>query len=203
MPVDPRDPVAAHTLSRGRCYLYLAPCAYEDLAKVGFSRDPLQRLQSLHRRWFEFFLPERIALVELDTVREARVLEGALKRELAELNTPVPLTIAREAAGHGEWYRGASDRLARFVRHLAAEGHRVHAPADAWLRDALQARADLLYSWTEAALSVDELELRAGPTPAQRTVRDALDAYAAFGLEVQERVPAAVWRWYRAGGGRS
>lgn len=202
MPVDPRDPAAAHTLSRGRCFLYVAPCAYEDLTKIGFSRDPLQRLQSLHRRWFEFFMPERIALVELDTVGEARALELALKRELVELNTPVPLTIAREAAGHGEWYRGASDRLMQVVRQLAAQGHRVHSPVAPWLRDALQARAELLYSWTEAALSVDELELRAGLTPAQRAVRDVLDAYTAFDLELQERLPPAVWRWFRAGGGR-
>lgn len=201
MPVDPRDPSASHTLSRGRCFLYIAPCAYEDLAKIGFSRDPLERLHSLHRRWFEFFLPARISLVELDTVREARALELALKRELTDLNTPVPLTIAREAAGHGEWYRGASDRLTQFVRQLETQGHRVHAPADAWFRDALQARADLLYSWTEAALSVDELELRARITPAQRAVRDVLDAYAAFDVELKERLPPAVWRWYRGGMG--
>ena len=72
MPIDPRDPSHAQTASRGHCFLYVAPCAYEDLLKLGFSRDPLQRLQALHRRWFEFFAPERIALVEVDAVREAR-----------------------------------------------------------------------------------------------------------------------------------
>jgi len=45
MPIDPRDPASLGTLSRGRCFLYVFPCAYEDLLTLGFSRDPLQRLQ--------------------------------------------------------------------------------------------------------------------------------------------------------------
>ena len=201
MPIDPRDPASIRTLSRDRGFVYVAPCAYEDLLKVGYSRDPLQRLQTLHRRWFEFFAPERIVLVETDTVREARAIELGLKHALADWNAPVPLTIAREAAGHGEWYRGASATLDRSVGALHDSGHRVHAPAWAWLRHALEARGELLYAWTDASLSVDELELRAGATAAQRVVRDALDAYAAFGIPLEERLPSAVWRWYRAGGG--
>ncbi len=201
MPIDLRDPASVHTASRGRCFLYVAPCAGEDLLKIGFSRDPLQRLQSLHRRWFEFFDLDRIALAELDTVREARALELSLKRLLADRNTNAPLTVERAAAGLGEWYRGAGDELARFFDELPARGHRVHVPAGSWLRAALEARTDLLYAWTDAALTVDELELRAGPTPAQRVVRDALDACAALGIDFAERVPETVLRWYRAGGG--
>ena len=201
MPIDSRDPASIRTLSRNRGFVYVAPCAYEDLLKLGYSRDPLQRFQALHRRWFEFFAPERIALIETDTVREARAIELALKRELTEWNAPVPLTIARAAAGHGEWYRGASDHLARSLYALQEAGHRVHAPARDWLRQALQTRGELLYAWSEAALTVDELELRAGPTPAQRVVRDALDAYVAFGIAPEEWLPPAVCRWYQAGGG--
>lgn len=201
MPIDPRDPASVRTLSRHRCFVYVAPCAYEDLLKLGHSRDPLQRLQSLHRRWFEFFAPERIALVETDTVREARAIELALQHELAEWNAPAPLTVLREAGGHGEWFRGAGARLEDAVRALEAQGHRVHAPATDWLRAALRARSDLLHEWTNAALTIDELELRAGTTPVQRVVRDALDACAAFDIALEERLPPAVWRWYRAGGG--
>jgi T5orf172 domain-containing protein len=201
VPVDPRDPASVRTLSRARCFVYVAPCAHEDLLKLGHSRDPLRRFQSLHRRWFEFFAPERIALVEADTVREARAIELALKHRLADWNAPVPLTVAREAGGHGEWYRGASAQLERAVSDLERQGHRVHVPALAWLRDALQARSDLLYAWTESALSVDELELRAGTTPAQRIVRDVLDAYPALGIPLEEHLPPSAWRWYEAGGG--
>jgi T5orf172 domain-containing protein len=201
MPVDLRDPAATRTPSQGQCFLYVFPCAYEDLLKVGFSRDPLQRLQALHRRWYEFFDPERIVLVETDTVREARALELSTKHRLADLNAPAPMTVAHEAGGHGEWYRGAGAQLEVFVRQLRRQGYRTHAPADDWLRQALHDRCELLYSWTEALLTVDELELNAGSTPGQRIVRDALDAFSAVDIALDEWLPAAVLRWYRAGGG--
>src|SRR4249919_2351203 len=176
MPIDPRDPASLCTLSRGRCFLYVFPCAYEDLLKLGFSRDPLQRLQSLHRRWFEFFDPNRMALVETDRVRDA--------------------------GGHGEWYRGAGAHLWTAVQRLAARGYGVHAPARGWLRRELERRCELLYSWSEALLGVDELDLRAGPTRAQQVARDVLDAYTAFDIALEPWLPANVLRWYGAGGGR-
>ena len=200
-PVDPRDPASIRSLSRGRCYLYVAPCINEDLLKLGFSRDPLERLQSLHRRWFELFDPDRTLLVELDTVREARALELELQRELALHNAPAPLTVERAAGGQGEWYRGAGAGLEESMRRLAARGHAVHAPAREWLRNALRARGELLFSWSQAILTPDELELRAGITPAQAVVRDALDAYEALDLAPDAWLPAEVLRWYRAGGG--
>jgi hypothetical protein len=200
MPIDPRDPASLGTLSRGRCFLYVFPCAYEDLLKLGFSRDPLQRLQSLHRRWFEFFDPNRMALVETDRVRDARALELALKYELAEFNAPVPLTVARDAGGHGEWYRGAGAHLGAAVQRLAALGYGVHAPARDWLRRELERRCELLYSWSEALLGVDELDLRAGPARAQQVARDVLDAYTAFNIVLEPWLPANVLRWYAAGG---
>lgn len=202
MPVDPRDPAATRTLSRNRCFLYVAPCAYEDQLKLGFSRDPLHRFQSLHRRWFEFFDIERIALVETETVRDARSLESRFKREFAAFNAPVPLTVAREAGGEGEWYRGAGAPLATALQSLVAEGYAVHTPAWRWLHDRLLQRRELLYSWTEAMLTVDELEHRAGPTPTQWAVRDALDAFRAFDIPLDGSLPTAVLRWYREGGGQ-
>ena len=39
----------------GRSYVYLLPCRDADLAKIGYSRSPLQRFQTLHPRWFEYF----------------------------------------------------------------------------------------------------------------------------------------------------
>ena len=202
MPVDPRDPAATRTLSRNRCFLYVAPCAYEDQLKLGFSRDPLQRFQSLHRRWFEFFDVDRIALVETETVRDARSLETRFKREFAEFNAAVPLTIAPEAGGHGEWYRGALAPLGTALQSLEGAGYALHAPAGDWLRDRLMQQRELLYSWTEAMLTVDELEQRAGATPGQWAVRDALDAFRAFAIPLDEALPAAVLRWYRDGGGQ-
>jgi hypothetical protein len=201
MPVDPRDPAATRTLSRNRCYLYVAPCAYEDQLKLGFSRDPLRRFQSLHRRWFEFFDVDRIALVETETVRDARSLESRFKHEFAEFNATVPLTIAREAGGHGEWYRGAQAQLELALPSLGNEGYAVHAPARDWLRERLMQQRELLYSWAEAMLTIDELEHRAGPTPAQDAVRDGLDAFRALAIPFEDSLPSAVLRWYREGDG--
>ena len=41
--------------SSGPSFVYVLPCFGEDLAKIGMSRDPLDRFQTLHLRWFEFF----------------------------------------------------------------------------------------------------------------------------------------------------
>ena len=181
----------------GYCYVYIFPCAWEDHCKIGFSRDPLSRIQALHRRWFEFFDLGNGVLVETETVRDARDLELELRRPLAVHNAPAPMTVRREAAGHTEWFRGASSQLQQAVCLLEQRGHLVHAPLDKWLRPALLARSDRLYAWTQAQLSLDELDGSAGPTPMQSLVRDTLDAYAALSIDLEPLLPPEVNRWYR------
>ena len=187
--------------SRGHCYLYVFPCAWEDHCKLGFSRDPLSRLQALHRRWFEFFDLDRGLLVEAETVRDARDLELELRRPLHEHNAPAPMTVRREAAGHTEWYRGASAQLQQAGAMLECRGHTVHAPLRAWLQPELRRRSDQLYAWTQAQLSPDELEGLTGATPAQRRVRDALDACEALAIDLEPLLPPQVHRWYRGSAG--
>ena len=68
MPVGPPDS-GRSIPSRGRCFLYVFPCDWEDLLKLGISRDPLDRVQALHPRWFEFFDLGRGFLVEFYRVR--------------------------------------------------------------------------------------------------------------------------------------
>jgi len=180
----------------GYCHVYIFPCAWEDHCKIGFSRDPLSRIQALHRRWFEFFDLDHGAVVETETVRDARDLELELRRPLAAHNAPAPLTVRREAAGHTEWFRGGALRLNQTIGLLEKRGHAVHTPLRRWLRPALLARSDRLYSWTQAQLSEDELDNRAGPTPLQGMVRDTLDAYAALKIELEPLLPPEVIRWY-------
>lgn len=180
----------------GYCFVYVFPCPWEDHCKIGFSRDPLSRIQALHRRWFEFFDLDHGALVETETVRDARDLELELRRPLAAHNAPAPLAVRREAAGHTEWFRGATPRLEQAVHSLGKRGHAVHAPLRTWLRPALLARGDRLYSWARAQLSPDELDGCAGPTPTQAIVRDTLDAYAALDIELETLLPPEVIRWY-------
>lgn len=185
--------------SHGPAFLYVLPCAYEDLLKLGFSRDPLARLQAFSPRWFEMFDLDRALLVETETVRDARVLELRLRRALAVHNAPAPLLARDEAGGRTEWYRGAYATLADEVVRLGAHGHDVHAPARPWLRERMRERQELLHAWTHAMLDVDELESTRAPfTPAQRAVRDALDACVALDLDPEPCLPDAVRDWYRA-----
>ena len=181
-----------------RCHLYVFPCAYEDLLKLGFSRDPLARMQQLHPRWFEFFDLDRAFAVETERERDARDLELRYRRLLETHNAPMPLTVREAAGGFREWYRGAYAPLAEAAEALRAEGHHVHAPLRPWLRDALERRADLLYAWTTAMLTVDDFERPRVETPVQRTVRDALDAYAALDLPLASCLPESVLHWHRA-----
>lgn len=182
----------------GYCFVYVFPCSWEDHCKIGFSSDPLSRIQALHRRWFEFFDLDGGVLVETETVRDARDLELELRGPLAAHNAPAPLTVRREAAGHTEWFRGASSQLQPAIRLLERRGHTVHAPLRTWLRPALLARSDRLYAWTLAQLSADESFGAAGPVPSQSSVlRDTLDAYAALGIELEPLLPPEVNNWYR------
>jgi len=194
--IDPREP-GNRGPSRGRSYLYVLPCAYEDILKLGFSRDPLERMQSLHPRWFEFFDLDRAFLVEAETVRDARDLELGLANVVAEHNAPAPLVIRREAAGHTEWYRGAYDALATTAEALAAGGYVVYAPLRPWLRDRLVERSDRLFSWTLAVLSPEDLEATV-VSAASRAVVDALDAYRDLDIDLEPCLPPQVLAWHRA-----
>ncbi len=185
-------------MSGGRCYVYMLPCAYEDLLKLGFSRDPLARLQALHPRWFEAFDLDRAFLVETETVRDARALELELRRALVAHNASAPLVVRRQAGGHTEWYRGAYGRLSEAGRALSARGHVLHDPMRPWLRQALLARSDQLYSWTQALITAETFDLPADATPVQRSVRDMLDACTALDIDLEPLLPEAVWRWHRA-----
>src|SRR5215831_19585951 len=122
--------------SRGRAYVYVLPCRDEDLLKVGFSRDPLQRLQTLHARFFRFFDLDRAFLIATDTVRDARRIERRYIETFADRRSPAPLVVPDAAAGYTEWYRGAYADACALARDIvASEGWTLHAPLRAWLRD--------------------------------------------------------------------
>lgn len=196
-------PEQTHGASEGACHLYVLPCAYEDLLKLGFSRQPLDRMQALHPRFFDFFDLDRALLVETETVRDARRLELELRHRLAEYNAPAPLTVRVQAAGLTEWYRGAYDQLAQEVAALAARGHTVHAPLRPWVEAQLRARMQTLYDWGTRVLESVEgdpthLDRLAMMQALRQQVMDVLDAHAALGIEVSEHLPEALSHWYSA-----
>lgn len=179
------------------CFAYVFPCAWEDHCKIGFSRDPLARIQQLHPRWFELFDLERGLLVEGETERDARDLELELRRPLGAHRAPPPLTVRATAGGHTEWFRGTEAVLREAVASLARRGHRVHAPLGDWLRDAMQARCDLLHDWVAAQLQPGAFDRSEGRSLAQRALRDVLDAHVALGFALEPLLPERAWRWYR------
>ena len=192
-------------MTDGRAYVYILPCTWEDHCKVGFSRDPLSRLQDLHRRWFEVFDVHGMALVEAETVRDARDIELALRRPLRDHRAPPPSTVREQAGGRTEWLRGALAPLDASVAGLHARGHTVHRPAVDWLRRALLARSDQLYSWSLAQLAPAGLldivqpsqDVHGAPNVTGRLVRDTLDAYVMFGIDIAPLVAGPVLAWHR------
>jgi hypothetical protein len=187
-------------ISQGRAFVYVLPCVFEDILKVGFSRDPVARLQTLHRRYFEFFDLESALLIETDNVRDARRIERRLLDALRDHRAPAPRIVPFEAAGHTEWFRGTADKLIDLANCLALEqGYRVHAPLCPWIRSELAQRADLLFEWSSHAwLQLECLTEAEDRRRATAALRDALDAYAALDLTLIERIPGEVFNWYHA-----
>lgn len=200
---EPFDSPIPRFASRGRAFVYVLPCRDEDLLKIGFSRDPLKRMRSLHPRFFDFFDLDRAFLVATDRVRDARRIERALLTELADRRSPAPLVVPDAAAGYTEWHRGAYLDALAMARTLAAgEGLALHAPLCAWLREIFTERGALLYAWSAKMLEAIEYERHnAPPSPRpralERALREALDGFVALGIDIEPLVPGAVFSWHR------
>ena len=185
----------------GASFVYFLPCpGMDDIAKLGMSRDPLERCQALHPRWYEFFDLERGWLLETDRVRDARAIELGIGRELREHRAPAPLTVNTRAGGDTEWYRGASDWLEARGESFSRAGHRLHRPLLAWLRPRLLERAHRLYHWSDALMDAIGQAAPADATRLQWTLRNGLDAYAALDLPLDPWIPARALRWHQAAG---
>jgi hypothetical protein len=176
-----------------RAHVYVAPCAGEDIAKIGFSRDPLRRLQTLHRRWFEFFDLADGFVVALDSVRDARRLERRLIGASTEHRANAPLTVSARAGGHSEWFRGAGGLLNAAADDLVSSGFAVSRPLRSAFVAPMRERAGLLYEWSRQALHA----IDAGDGRARLDLRDALDALDCFGLDVAACVDEDVLRTWR------
>ncbi len=190
--------------SRGRTFVYVLPCRDEDILKVGFSRDPLDRFHTLHRRFFEFFDLDRGLLIDTDHLRDARRIERLLITTFADQRAPAPLVVPRSAAGHTEWFRGVSPLVEALAREICdQQGFLLHAPLTTWLRNHLDERVEWLFGWSTRMLEALEYEYFNLPREArngagERALRDTLDTCVALGMNLQARVPADVLDWYRS-----
>lgn len=193
--------------SRGRAFVYVLPCRDEDLLKVGFSRDPLQRMQTLHSRFFDFFDLDRAFLIATDHVRDARRIERAFLTTFADRRSPAPLVVPDAAAGYTEWHRGAyADSFAMAESIATKDGFVLHAPLRGWLRDVFVERRELLFAWSSKMLEAIEYERHntppsRRPSTIERALRDALDCFVELGIAIEPLVPGPVFSWYRNNGG--
>ena len=68
----PDDWIVPDPVRGGRTFVYVLPSLGEDLTKVGFTQDPVQRFRSFHPRFFALFDLEQGLLVETGRLRDAR-----------------------------------------------------------------------------------------------------------------------------------
>jgi hypothetical protein len=189
--------------SRGRTFVYVLPCRNEDILKVGFSRDPLERMRTLHSRFFEFFDLDRALLIETDHLRDARRIERLFITCFADYQAPAPLVVPRSAAGYTEWYRGIYPMVTALARSECEQSAlTMHAPLSIWLRSRFTGWGDRLFDWSARMLEMIEYEhfnvpLEERSQRGERALGHVLDAYVALGIEVQQLVPRSVWSWYQ------
>ena len=194
-----RDDRPWRPAASGASFLYAFPRPGEDLLKLGMSRDPLERMQSLHPRWYEFFDLDGGWIAATDRVREARRVELRLAHALALHSAPAPLTTNAAAGGATEWYRGAGALLDREADSLVSLGYTVHRPLRAWLHGRLREQARNLFHWSEnLRLRIESAPPDApeGPLSAlEWRLLNALDALPALGLSLDASVSTRVLEW--------
>lgn len=183
---------------RGRTFLYVLPCAYEDFAKLGITADPIARMSAFSHRYYEFFDLDSGWLVEAESTREARGWETRWKRALRNHAAPAPLLVPGQAGGHTEWLRGALPALALARDELAGQGFQVHAPLTEWVRARLLAWSENLDALEQAIVA------RFGPVeawpsasmhPSLAALRDVLDGYRTLALPLDAVISAALGQW--------
>jgi len=189
------------TAFRGRCFVYLLPCRDRDVAKIGFSTDPIARMQSLHPRYFDFFDLERAALIETDYVRDARALESVIKKICHDSAISPPLVIKPAAGGRTEWFCGVHARTTQlFESSQVEDGYTLHANLADWLRARIATHGGGLFDWSAHEYQIAELlHFNANPgagTRHEKALRAALDLCRSLNLDIATLVPAAVAHWY-------
>ena len=195
-----RDPELHLSMSDAvASFVYILPCRGEDILKVGFSRDPLIRMRTLHPRFFEFFDLDRGLLAATESVSDARALEAELFADAADHRAPAPLLVAQSAGGHTEWFRGAGALLGGALRRRAeAGGYVLHPSLGAWVRGRMAAEAGCLYeSCSHLMRAIEAAHAYGGrDLPVEDQLRNLLDAFVAAGIDLAPRVPPAVAAWY-------
>lgn len=170
-------------------FVYLFALADCSAFKVGFSCNPLQRICTFNRRFFEYFDLSQSVLLEVYRCESARVLEAELKMKFSSYRAEAPAWVRADAGGHTEWFHAvyfneAEARLRSIVAtneqarvttafdSLRSQLERVSASFEAWAYGQAQRVRD---AWSSAQRGYAVRD-QSGP------LRDWLDAYRYFDL---------------------
>ena len=189
----------AKAMSDPAWFVYLFALADCSAFKVGFSCNPLQRIHTFSRRYYERFDLGQSLLLRLGTEGDARAIEATLKNELAVFRVDSPVWVTPEAGGHTEWFGAvqfprAGERLRSFVDgagesfvldavdYMRGELERMSGSFEPWAWSQAQQVCDASASpyTTRAALALAD------------SLRDWLDAYRYFDLPLYTDDPAVL-----------
>lgn len=194
------DEVSAESSSdENRWYVYLLPLLDCTVFKIGFTANPLRRIFSFNRRYFERFDLQQSLLLEVHSNVAARATEAALKEELSEFQAAAPSWVALEAGGHTEWFSsvhfphaeerlrsfagsGDSNRLNNGADHLRTQLGRSLPSFEGWACAQAQRLRD---NWVSVSLGYES-------SLHTNTLRDWLDAYEYFSVPLFEDDPMAL-----------
>lgn len=172
--------------------VYVIPVRFEEILKIGFSREPACRIRSFHRRYFEYFDLDRGFVITANDEKDARRVERILALQFADHRTHAPLVVEQAAGGHTEWYRCAYSPALEASTQLVVEGgYPPLASAATLIREHLVRERGHLFEHATALVDVIE-GLGNGDPQALRMAtafRDVLDAFEAFGIPVAEFLP--------------
>jgi hypothetical protein len=157
--------------------------------KVGFSCNPLQRIYCFHRRYYERFDLHESALLQVSNEADARRTEAALKARLAAARIECPPWVPLHAGGHTEWFGAVQLSDAHRDLRSASNAHEDARVLDAFevMRAELSSMVDKFepWAWNQGHLIHDVRTYRDDlSVDAARCLRDWLDAYRYFGIEL-------------------
>lgn len=192
--------VMPRTLSKGRTFVYMLPWREQDLLKVGYSRQPLVRMRSLHRRFFDVFDLDRGLLLETERLAQARQVERSILLRYAQQRSPAPLVIPDAAAGYSEWLRGVCPEVTAELQAVSARDDLPLHTLKSWLQQWFLGQGDVLYEWSLRMLEAIEYEAFNVPRELQRgdaarSLAYVMDACDAVDLPLAGLFPDSVLAW--------
>jgi hypothetical protein len=180
-------------------FVYLFALTDCSAFKVGFSCNPLQRIHTFSRRYYERFDVGQSLLLRLDAEADARAIEATLKSELAAFRAEPPVWVPVDAGGHTEWFSAvqfgsAEQKLRSFV--LEHEGACV-IDASAYVRGELERMSGSFepWAWSQAQQACDAAASAytlASALAIADSLRDWLDAYRCFDVPLFTDDPAVL-----------